>query len=160
MGKIYIAYGSNMNLKQMALRCPTAEKIGIGKVQGYGLLFRGCPANAFATIEPDPDRWVDAVIWEIEETDERSLDRYEGVPTLYQKKMIPVVMDDGKEIEGMAYIMDRRYRFGAPSSYYFSTILEGYRENGIPEEGLLRALVRSHELVNEQKKEPVQKMEM
>lgn len=160
MGKNYIAYGSNMNLTQMAFRCPTAKKIGIGKVQGYGLLFRGSPVSAVATIEPDPDRCVDALIWEIREKDEEVLDRYEGVPTLYQKKMISVVMEDGTKTEGMVYIMNRCYQFGIPSLEYYFTILEGYRENGIPEEGLIQALVQSYEHVKEQKKEPVQKMEM
>ena len=160
MGKIYIAYGSNMNLKQMALRCPTAEKIGIGKVQGYGLLFRGSPDSAVATIEPDPDRCVDALVWEIREKDEEFLDRYEGVPTLYQKKMISVVMEDGTKTEGMVYIMNSHYRFGIPSAEYYSAILQGYRENGIPEEGLIQALVQTCDLVKEQKKEPVQKMGM
>ena len=41
MSKYYIAYGSNMNLKQMAERCPTAERIGIGKVKNYELQFKG-----------------------------------------------------------------------------------------------------------------------
>ena len=44
MGKrprLYIAYGSNLNLSQMAYRCPTAKVAGKGGLKGYELLFRG-----------------------------------------------------------------------------------------------------------------------
>ena len=32
--KKYIAYGSNLNLEQMARRCPTAKVIGAGTKEG------------------------------------------------------------------------------------------------------------------------------
>ena len=35
--KLYIAYGSNLNLKQMKYRCPTAKLIGKGVVENYPL---------------------------------------------------------------------------------------------------------------------------
>lgn len=38
---LYLAYGSNMNQTQMALRCPTARVVGISQLKGYELLFRG-----------------------------------------------------------------------------------------------------------------------
>ena len=39
--RLYIAYGSNLNLLQMAFRCPTAEIAGKSELKGYELLFRG-----------------------------------------------------------------------------------------------------------------------
>jgi hypothetical protein len=50
--RLYIAYGSNLNLPQMAFRCPTAEVVGAGEVKGYEMLFRGGRRGAVATIEP------------------------------------------------------------------------------------------------------------
>lgn len=38
--KKYIAYGSNLNLGQMARRCPTARVIGKGEIKDHELLFR------------------------------------------------------------------------------------------------------------------------
>ena len=35
--KLYIAYGSNLNLKQMKYRCPTAKLLDIGVVENYEL---------------------------------------------------------------------------------------------------------------------------
>jgi hypothetical protein len=40
-GIIYLAYGSNLNLEQMAYRCPNAKALGGTKLNGYRLLFRG-----------------------------------------------------------------------------------------------------------------------
>lgn len=39
----YIAYGSNLNLRQMAMRCPTARLLGTGLVENYELQFKGMP---------------------------------------------------------------------------------------------------------------------
>ena len=38
--KLYVAYGSNLNLEQMARRCPTAKVVGIGVLKDYQLTFR------------------------------------------------------------------------------------------------------------------------
>ena len=39
--KLYFAYGSNMNLNQMAFRCPDAKVIESVQVENYRLAFRG-----------------------------------------------------------------------------------------------------------------------
>ena len=36
---LYFAYGSNMNLDQMAFRCPDAEVVGVVRVDDYRLTF-------------------------------------------------------------------------------------------------------------------------
>ena len=50
--KLYVAYGSNINIGQMQRRCPDAEVIGKSVLEGYRLLFRGDEGNAVATVEP------------------------------------------------------------------------------------------------------------
>lgn len=37
-GRRYIAYGSNLNRAQMALRCPDAKVVGTGEIKDYELL--------------------------------------------------------------------------------------------------------------------------
>ena len=39
--RLYFAYGSNINLEQMAVRCPAAQVVGPAVLDGYELLFRG-----------------------------------------------------------------------------------------------------------------------
>ena len=72
--RLYIAYGSNLNLPQMARRCPDAEVAGTSQVRGYELLFRGV-----ATIEPRKEASVPVLLWKISPQDEKALDRYGNV---------------------------------------------------------------------------------
>ena len=64
--KLYLAYGSNLNMKQMAHRCPTAKAVGTATLIGNRLLFRGGHDNAVATIEPKKDGSVPVMLWEIQ----------------------------------------------------------------------------------------------
>lgn len=123
--KLYIAYGSNMDTRQMALRCPTAKLVGTSEVEGYRLLFRGSKTGAYATIEKAEGYKVPVLIWEIGEADEAKLDRYEGFPSFYYKKDLTVSVD-GKRRKAMAYIMDERRPLGEPSYGYYEVIEDAY----------------------------------
>ena len=83
--KLYIAYGSNLDRRQMARRCPTAEVVCSGMLYGHELLFRGSQFGAVATVEPKPGACVPVLVWKIKPSDERALDLYEGFPHLYRK---------------------------------------------------------------------------
>ena len=39
--RLYIAYGSNINLEQMAYRCPNSKIVSKEMLKGYELEFRG-----------------------------------------------------------------------------------------------------------------------
>ena len=52
MKRYYLAYGSNLNLQQMALRCPMAKPVGTAVIRDYELLFKGSKTGAYLTIEP------------------------------------------------------------------------------------------------------------
>jgi len=98
--RLYIAYGSNLNLPQMAFRCPTAEVVGAGEVKGYEMLFRGGRRGAVATIEPLEGSSVPVLLWKIRSQDELALDRYEGYPNFYRKEMMEVEVN-GKPVGAM-----------------------------------------------------------
>ena len=142
--KLYLAYGSNLNLKQMANRCPTAKVVGNSKINGYRLLFRGAHAGAVATIEPFKGESVPVLAWEITPADEAALDRYEGWPFLYRKETIKVRLN-GKTVQAMVYIMNEGRPLGQPSCYYYSTILDGYKSAGFDVEILRKAVADSFE---------------
>ena len=81
--RYYIAYGSNLNVRQMRMRCPSARIIGTSEIPDYELLFKGSKTGSYLTIEECGDGTVPVVIWEVTESDEAALDRYEGFPTFY-----------------------------------------------------------------------------
>lgn len=142
MKKLYLAYGSNLNLSQMKYRCPNAKIYKSGQLYGYALKFKGSERNAYATIEQEPGETVPVLIWEIDENDEKSLDRYEGWPLSYYKENIKIELE-GKDEMAMAYIMNPNRTVGIPSSKYIRTITEGYKALGFPLEFLDEALERN-----------------
>ncbi len=52
MKKFYLAYGSNLNVKQMQFRCPDARIVGTAEIPNYQLLFKGSKTGSYLTIEP------------------------------------------------------------------------------------------------------------
>ena len=96
--------GSNLDQRQMARRCPTAEVVCSGMLYGHELLFRGSQFGAVATVVPKPGACVPVLVWKIKPSDERALDLYEGFPHLYRKENLSVTMDGG-ERDIMAYVM-------------------------------------------------------
>lgn len=128
-GTIYLAYGSNLNLKQMACRCPTAQVLGSAKLTGYRLFFRGGNGGAVATIERQKGGIVPVLLWRITPYDEEALDRYEGYPRLYWKETVKVRFK-GQWVSAMVYIMNEGRPLGAPSRYYYEVIRHGYIDAG------------------------------
>ena len=51
MKKYYIAYGSNLNVRQMKFRCPTAKVVGTSVIKGYELLYKGSKTGSYLTIQ-------------------------------------------------------------------------------------------------------------
>lgn len=126
MKKIYIAYGSNLNLNQMEHRCPTAKLSGIGTLENCKLDFRCMSSQAYATIHPKKGSFVPVAFWEIDQNAEESLDIYEGYPRFYYKRTLPIILADGTEKEAMIYIMNNKAISGIPSRHYVQTIHQGY----------------------------------
>lgn len=125
--RLYVAYGSNLNLRQMNYRCPTAKLYGTGIIEDYELQFKGYPNSAYATIAPKEGASVPVAVWEIQPQDEAYLDRYEGYPSHYFKQDVPVQLD-GEEVTAMVYIMNLKMQFGLPSTGYYQTVYEGYND--------------------------------
>lgn len=129
--KLYAAYGSNMNIEQMAHRCPKARIVGKAVLQDFKLTFRGV-YKGVANIEPCMGREVPIVIWSITDECENALDVYEGYPRLYKKKTLEVTMDN-KPTKVMAYVMTKEYCNlpSLPTEYYLNVIARGYSDNDI-----------------------------
>lgn len=133
--RYYIAYGSNLNVRQMQWRCPTAKIIGTAELTDYRLLFKGSLTGSYLTVEPESGRSVPVGVWEVSEQDEIRLDRYEGYPSFYYKKELEL------PIKGIrtgrirvrpvfVYIMHEERPIGIPSNEYVRVCAEGYRDFG------------------------------
>ena len=133
--RYYLAYGSNLNVRQMMIRCPSARMIGTATIEDYRLMFKGSKTGSYLTIEPGEGCSVPVGVWEVTSRDEFALDRYEGFPTFYYKKelKLPVTsIRTGKvqQQEAFVYIMHEDRPFGVPSIMYLETCMEGYIDFG------------------------------
>lgn len=143
--KKYIAYGSNLNKQQMSMRCIGAKVYDTGKLIGYKLEFRGHGTGGHLTIVKTENKKdiVPVAIWEINENDEKSLDRYEGYPIYYKKYNISVLSDSFGDIEGIIYIMSDGFDIQKPTELYLDTCRKGYEDFGFECEPLISAIDRT-----------------
>lgn len=154
--KIYIAYGSNLNLPQMEHRCPTAKVLGTSEIKDYELLFRGSKTGSYATIEPCEGSSVPVLLWSVKPKDEIALDRYEGYPVFYKKGNMELSLK-GETVSAFVYVMTDGHRLGMPSDLYRKTIEEGYKSAGFDSAVLENAIIKTEErMLVEQEKEQAQ----
>ncbi|KAF8660613.1 hypothetical protein AX16_001592 [Volvariella volvacea WC 439] len=158
---IYFGYGSNMWLDQMRRRCPGSKHIGIGILHDWYWFI--CTRGYANVIENDDDL-VYGSMFILTEEDERSLDRYEGVPHSYVKKILPVtylgteeigeVVDGKRIVQTLVYVDVERTDPGPPKVEYVwrmnQAIVDGIKQ-GIPESYInkyLRPAIPQGELFN------------
>ena len=143
MEELYFAYGSNLNLGQMAVRCPQAEVTGKAVLEGYELAFR----RGVLTILPKEGGRVNGLLWRVNAWDELTLDRYEGYPYLYTKELLPVQTDSGPQ-NVVAYVMIAPYceRTQPPTSTYLQTVLDGCRMAGFDPKAMLQAAAQARDV--------------
>ena len=139
---LYVAYGSNMNLEQMAYRCPNSYVVCNGRLNGWKLVF-----NVHAdVIKGKKKDVVPVVVWSIADEDWHRLDMYEGYPSYYVKETVNVILENGKSEKAIVYTMaDNRKGISPPTSSYFNCIFKGYIENRIDTDYLFDALDYSYD---------------
>ena len=143
MEELYFAYGSNLNLGQMAVRCPQAGVVGKAVLEGYELAFR----RGVLTILPKEGGRVNGLLWRVTVWDVPPPDRYEGPPSPHTKELLPVQTDSGPQTV-VAYVMTAPYceRTQPPTSTYLQTVLAGYRLAGFEPKAVLQAAARARDV--------------
>lgn len=146
--RLYVAYGSNLNVGQMKYRCPDAKVFGTAEIKGYELLFKGSQTGSYLTIEKAKNGVVPVAVWEVSARDEINLDWYEGYPTFYYKQNMILDVKNKKtgkvsEQEVFVYIMHEDRRLGLPSNHYVEVCAEGYRDFGFDGKYLKDAVIKS-----------------
>ena len=135
---LYFAYGSNLDLEQMAQRCPDAEIVGPVRLENYELRFRG---SGFATVTPKKGSVVYGLVWKLTPNCEQSLDRYEGYPHFYYKTELELPLaETRKKLTAFVYIMHEERKLGIPTSAYIRTCVDGYRQFGFDLKHLRKAM--------------------
>lgn len=141
--KYYLAYGSNLNLKQMKYRCPSAKPIGNIILNDYRLVYKGSENfNAYLTIEKCTGYSVPLGVFKISDIDIFSLDIYEEYPDFYSKYYIPIKIGS-KEVNALIYAMNDYFDYHIPSYKYVRECLQGYKDFGFNKSVLAKALINT-----------------
>ena len=139
--KLYLAYGSNLNINQMLFRCPNAKFIMTDKLSHYKLVFRNVVRGSFLNMEyTNEDEYIinyatPIVIYSITGEDEILLDTYEGYPHLYKKTTLSKYICINNhtfwdyKIDCFYYSMTKNFPYGKPSQKYLNTCMYGYYIN-------------------------------
>jgi hypothetical protein len=133
---LYAAYGSNMDPAQMLERCPHSPQAAIGWLEGWRLTFGGEDIGwegALATVVEEKDSRVFVVLYEVCESDERALDRWDGATLGYYNKVkVRVAALDGDAVAWLYVLND--YEGGLPSARYLGIMADAAEAAGAPED--------------------------
>jgi hypothetical protein len=123
-----------MNPAQMAERCPHSPRQGIGWLDGWRLTFGGEDIGwegALATVVEDGAERVFVVLYELAESDEQSLDRWDGATIGYYRKFkVRVATRDGEALAWLYVLND--YEGGLPSARYLGIMADAAEAAGAP----------------------------
>ena len=145
MADLYFAYGSNLDLDQMARRCPSARPMGAATLADVCLAFAGQSrtwGGGVATLLPAPGERVHGLLWTMSDADWVSLDIAEGVPKSYQRVVREAQAIDGGRLQVNVYTKDDP-QLAPPSPAYREVLARGYARMGFPAEALQAAVDRS-----------------
>ena len=108
----YFAYGSNMNPERIRQRLPNARAVGTATIRGWRLAER-----LYADIERAKGGRVHGVVYLVTQSELRTLDHYEGYPTVYRNALVTAHLDGTHKVRALTYMMTeaaRKDRKGKP----------------------------------------------
>ncbi|VAX28227.1 hypothetical protein MNBD_NITROSPIRAE01-2368 [hydrothermal vent metagenome] len=132
---IYFAYGSNMDLDQMKVRCPGSSVIGIVELKHYAMAFTRWSRSwksGTADILPERGKSVYGVLFDLSFEDLKKSDKFADYPNSYIRKDVGVFFE-GETLPALTYVA-RRQGVYKPSKSYMGKMLHGAEQNNLPEE--------------------------
>lgn len=126
----------NTNVDSMRYRCPDAILVDTVKLPDHRFRFA---FHADVVYEPGSEVWC--ALWDITNDDLRSLDRLEGYPRYYQRKLVNLTKSVyNTPYQAWVYYMTGNQPDAWPDNFYLNMLQEGYAECRIPESQLVEAL--------------------
>ena len=135
----YFSYGSNMSIKRLLERVPSARKVSIGILEGHELKFHKISnidgsAKCDAKHTGNPVHLVYGVVFRISPEDKSKLDSKEGLGFGYDQKDVLIKLNDGSVIEAYTYYATKIDSTLMPLDWYKEHVIRGAKENDLPDE--------------------------
>lgn len=140
---LVLAYGSNLDLTQMVSRCPSAEPVARATLSNYALAFGGHSSRwggAVASLVRAHGAIVEGLVYRVSRPDVARLDRFEGVPRVYERVMRAVLDEHGTQCRVHVYLQpERTFVRGVPGPRYFAALWRAYTRWGLDRRNLIEA---------------------
>ena len=134
LNNYYLAYGANTNFSDMSRRCPGAQYLGQVSVADHELVF--C---THADVRYQPGASTICALWRIEPNHLASLDKFEGYPSYYNRKLLPVIHQQ-HSLNAWIYHMTGSPSLASPTQDYWDICQQGYLDCDLPLNQLILAL--------------------
>ena len=125
----YFAYGSNLDLIQMKIRCPSSKLISKGSLSDYRLDFNRYSSGwggGVADVIPIKGSQVWGLVFELSDNDMDRLDFYEGCyknrTSLYERSKVVINTPKGPIPDVWVYTVVEKQKFEAPTAKYLGII--------------------------------------
>lgn len=133
----YFAYGSNMSVRRLAERLPSARVVTTGFVTGYKLAFDKLSKDGSGKCDcehtgNDGDR-VYGVIFSVVHSERAALDKFEGAGKGYEPLSVRVETTAGG-LYALTYVATKKQHGLQPYHWYKQHVLVGAREANLPED--------------------------
>ena len=138
---LYFAYGANMDVDGMAVRCPRSKALGLAQLARHRLAIM---REGWLTVVRDARANVHGVLWDLALSDVGALDRFEDVSTrLYTKIVQPVLTQQGPK-RALVYI-GANAGPGRADAEYIAAVLLTARRWRLPAAGMAAYERLAHE---------------
>ncbi len=135
---LYFAYGSNLDPERATSRGLDVATARRAALRGYRFAFnkRANGGGVYGNVMPAPGQTTWGAVFISNETQLQGLDRHEGAPKHYRRALLPVVLDDGSELQAVAYVATKEYIVpdGRPDDKYLQYILDGAQFHALPDD--------------------------
>ena len=139
---MYFGYGSNMLIKKLKDRCPSAEKIeptanSQHMIRNHAFRFHKVSKDGSSKGDAMETKNVGdivyGVLFSIEEKEKSKLDREEGLGSGYEEKMVDVIDEETTEVTtAVTYYATKIDPKLEPYDWYKLQTVKGAKENNLP----------------------------
>jgi gamma-glutamylcyclotransferase (GGCT)/AIG2-like uncharacterized protein YtfP len=127
---LHFAYGSNMSRALMSRRCPTADALGPGCLEGWRYFISG---DGYASIAPMAGAAVHGIVWRVAARDLAALNAYESLDSgLYRRRILAVRLS-GRRVPALVYVGRSRVSGRPRRGYQDGIVLPAARDWALPD---------------------------
>ncbi len=133
--RLYFAYGANMNIQAMSLRCKSSEYLGVAILKEFRFEINSL---GVATVIPDTAHSVYGILWLLSKEDEEQLDYFEGVEqNYYYKRKHAVYSQNSPHKQSALIYIATDNQPGCPRKDYIEDIISSAKLEGFEDEYLI-----------------------